>query len=207
MIKFIYKRLSYGFLVILGVAIVVFFIFHALPGDPVAMMAGQRTDVSTRDAITAELDSLDNNGVRLLTIGDIEGLPDNCRKSMENAIFKTKDNKGITLILALNYSARIEITKAFQSIITNNKDITSETITPALIAKHLYTKSIPDPELLIRTSGENRVSNFMLWQIAYTELHFSSIFWPEFRREHFITAIKDYQNRERRFGKTSEQIQ
>lgn len=159
------------------------------------------------DAITSELDNLDNNGVRLLTIGDIEGLPDNCRKSMENAISKTKDNKGITLILALNYSARIEITKAFQSIITNNKYITSETITPALIAKHLYTNNIPDPELLIRTSGENRVSNFMLWQIAYTELHFSPIFWPEFRREHFITAIKDYQNRERRFGKTSEQIQ
>jgi undecaprenyl diphosphate synthase len=158
------------------------------------------------DAITSELDSLENNGVRLLTIGDINGLPENCRKGMENAIEKTKENKGITLILALNYSARIEITKAVQSILFNEKNISADSITPELISKHLFTKNIPDPELLIRTSGENRVSNFMLWQIAYTELHFARIYWPEFRREHFIAAIEDYQNRERRFGKISEQI-
>ncbi len=159
------------------------------------------------DAITSELDGLDNNGVRLLTIGEIKGLPENCQQSMMRAIEKTKDNSGITLILALNYSARIEIAKAFQSILLHEKPTSEEVITPELISKHLFTKDIPDPELLIRTSGENRVSNFMLWQIAYTELHFTSVCWPDFRKEHLLVAVQDYQKRERRFGKTSEQIQ
>jgi undecaprenyl diphosphate synthase len=159
------------------------------------------------DAITSELDGLDNNGVRLLTIGEIKGLPENCQQSMMQAIEKTKDNSGITLILALNYSARIEIAKAFQSILLHEKPTSEEVITPELISKHLFTKDIPDPELLIRTSGENRVSNFMLWQIAYTELHFTSVCWPDFRKEHLLIAVQDYQKRERRFGKTSEQIQ
>jgi undecaprenyl diphosphate synthase len=158
------------------------------------------------DAITSELDSLDNNGVRLLTIGDINGLPENCKLSMEKAIEKTKKNTGITLVLAINYSARIEIARAFHSILLNEKNISAAQITPELIANYLYTNAIPDPELLIRTSGENRVSNFMLWQIAYTEFHFTNIYWPEFRREHLLAAIIDYQKRERRFGKTSEQI-
>ena len=159
------------------------------------------------DAITSELDGLDNNGVRLLTIGEIKGLPENCQQSMMRAIEKTKDNSGITLILALNYSARIEIAKAFQSILLHEKPTSEEVITPELISKHLFTKDIPDPELLIRTSGENRVSNFMLWQIAYTELHFTSVCWPDFRKEHLLVAVQDYQKRERRFGQTSEQIQ
>ena len=159
------------------------------------------------DAITSELDGLDNNGVRLLTIGEINGLPENCQQSMIQAIEKTKDNSGITLILALNYSARIEIAKAFQSILLHEKSMSADAITPELISKHLFTKDIPDPELLIRTSGENRVSNFMLWQIAYTELHFTSVCWPDFRKEHLLVAVQDYQKRERRFGKTSEQIQ
>ena len=158
------------------------------------------------DAITSELDSLDNNGVRLVTIGDINGLPENCKLSMEKAIEKTKNNTGITLVLAINYSARIEIARAFHSILLNKKNISVAQITPELIANYLYTNAIPDPELLIRTSGENRVSNFMLWQIAYTEFHFTNIYWPEFRREHLLAAIIDYQKRERRFGKTSEQI-
>ena len=158
------------------------------------------------DAITSELDSLDNNGVRLMTIGDINGLPENCKLSMEKAIEKTKNNTEITLVLALNYSARLEITRAFRSILLNEKNISPAQITPELIANYLYTNAIPDPELLIRTSGENRVSNFMLWQIAYTEFHFTNIYWPEFRREHLLAAIIDYQKRERRFGKTSEQI-
>ena len=158
------------------------------------------------DAITSELDSLDNNGVRLLTIGDINGLPENCKLSMEKAIEKTKNNTGITLVLAINYSARIEIARAFHSILLHEKNISAAQITPELIANYLYTSAIPDPELLIRTSGENRVSNFMLWQIAYTEFHFTNIYWPEFRREHLLAAIIDYQKRERRFGKTSEQI-
>lgn len=159
------------------------------------------------NAITSELDGLDNNGVRLLTIGEIKGLPENCQQSMMQAIEKTKDNSGITLILALNYSARIEIAKAFQSILLHEKPMSEDVITPELISKHLFTKDIPDPELLIRTSGENRVSNFMLWQIAYTELHFTSVCWPDFRKEHLLVAVQDYQKRERRFGKTSEQIQ
>jgi undecaprenyl diphosphate synthase len=158
------------------------------------------------DAITSELDSLDNNGVRLMTIGDINGLPENCQLSMEKAIEKTKNNTGITLVLAINYSARIEIARAFHSILLNEKNISAAQITPELIANYLYTNAIPDPELLIRTSGENRVSNFMLWQIAYTEFHFTNIYWPEFRRENLLAAIIDYQKRERRFGKTSEQI-
>ena len=158
------------------------------------------------DAITSELDSLDNNGVRLVTIGDINGLPENCKLSMEKAIEKTKNNAGITLVLAINYSARIEIARAFHSILLHKKNISAAQITPELIANYLYTNAIPDPELLIRTSGENRVSNFMLWQIAYTEFHFTNIYWPEFRREHLLAAIIDYQKRERRFGKTSEQI-
>jgi undecaprenyl diphosphate synthase len=158
------------------------------------------------DAITSELDSLDNNGVRLMTIGDINGLPEDCKLSMEKAIEKTKNNIGITLVLAINYSARIEIARAFHSILLHEKNISAAQITPELIANYLYTNAIPDPELLIRTSGENRVSNFMLWQIAYTEFHFTSIYWPEFRREHLLAAIIDYQKRERRFGKTSEQI-
>lgn len=158
------------------------------------------------DAITSELDSLDNNGVRLLTMGDINGLPENCKLSIEKAIEKTKNNTGITLVLAINYSARLEITRAFRSILLNEKNISPVQITPELIANYLYTNAIPDPELLIRTSGENRVSNFMLWQIAYTEFHFTNIYWPEFRREHLLAAIIDYQKRERRFGKTSEQI-
>ena len=158
------------------------------------------------DAITSELDSLDNNGVRLLTIGDINGLPENCKLSMEKAIEKTKNNTEITLVLALNYSARLEIARAFHAILLNEKNISPAQITPELISNYLYTNAIPDPELLIRTSGENRVSNFMLWQIAYTEFHFTNIYWPEFRREHLLAAIIDYQKRERRFGKTSEQI-
>ena len=158
------------------------------------------------DAITSELDSLDNNGVRLMTIGDINGLPENCKLSIEKAIEKTKNNTGITLVLAINYSARLEITRAFRSILLNEKNISPAQITPELIANYLYTNAIPDPELLIKTSGENRVSNFMLWQIAYTEFHFTNIYWPEFRREHLLAAIIDYQKRERRFGKTSEQI-
>ncbi len=158
------------------------------------------------DAITSELDSLDNNGVRLMTIGDINGLPENCKFSIEKAIEKTKNNTGITLVLAINYSARLEITRAFRSILLNEKNISPAQITPELISNYLYTNAIPDPELLIRTSGENRVSNFMLWQIAYTEFHFTNIYWPEFRREHLLAAIIDYQKRERRFGKTSEQI-
>jgi undecaprenyl diphosphate synthase len=122
---------------------------------------------------------------------------------------KTKDNIELTLVLALNYSARWEIIEGLKKIAVEieNKNLTSEQVNEQLFESYLSTKNIPDPELLIRTSGENRVSNFLLWQIAYTEFHFTDIFWPEFRKEHFLKAILDYQARERRFGLVSEQIQ
>ncbi len=160
------------------------------------------------EAVTHELMELNNNGVRLLTIGDLNALPENCQKSLSDAIEKTSNNKDITLVLALNYSSQSEITTAIKNIIADNNSgkITIDEINPELIDTYLYTKDIPDPELLIRTSGERRVSNFLLWQIAYAEFHFTPVFWPDFRRQHLIDAIIDYQKRERRFGKTSDQI-
>jgi undecaprenyl diphosphate synthase len=140
-------------------------------------------------SLSNEIDEMNQNGVRLQAIGNIKGLPVDCQESLEDAIEKTKTNKKITLVLALNYSSKWEI------------DITDE-----LISQHLTTKNIPDPELLIRTSGERRVSNFLLWQIAYSEFVFLDIFWPDFGRKQFVGAVYDYQNRERRFGMVSEQI-
>jgi undecaprenyl diphosphate synthase len=122
---------------------------------------------------------------------------------------KTKNNKSLTLILALNYSARWEIIRALKEIAQEieNHQLKAAEINEEIFERFLSTKDIPDPELLIRTSGENRISNFLLWQIAYTEFHFTNVYWPEFRREHFMQALLDYQNRERRFGLVSEQIQ
>lgn len=159
-------------------------------------------------SITNEMDELNENGVRLLAIGDIDGLPEKCSKSLKEAINDTAKNDQISLILALNYSSKWELNKAIRMIasdIRSNK-IELEQITDDLISEYLATKNIPDPELLIRTSGEHRISNFLLWQIAYTEFYFTDIHWPDFRREHFIEAILDYQGRERRFGKVSEQL-
>ena len=160
------------------------------------------------EAVTHELMELNNNGVRLLTIGDLNALPENCQKSLAEAKQQTADNHEITLVLALNYSSQSEITSAIKNIISDNNSgkITIDEINPELIDTYLYTKDIPNPELLIRTSGERRVSNFLLWQIAYAEFHFTSVFWPDFRRQHLLEAIIDYQLRERRFGKTSDQI-
>ncbi len=159
-------------------------------------------------SITNELDELNENGVRLTAIGDIDGLPEKCSLSLKNAIKDTAKNKQITLVLALNYSSKWEITKAIQEIsndVSNNKLLASE-ITDSLVNSYLSTKEIPDPELLIRTSGEHRISNFLLWQIAYTEFYFTDVHWPDFRRDDFLEAILDYQKRERRFGKVSEQL-
>lgn len=159
-------------------------------------------------SLANEIDEMNTNGVRLQTIGDITGLPQECQISIKNAIDKTSENKKITLVLALNYSSKWEIKEMVKSLsnqVSNNK-IKPEDITDNLISDHLTTKGIPDPELLIRTSGERRVSNFLLWQIAYSEFYFLDIYWPEFGRSHFIEAIFDYQNRERRFGMVSEQI-
>ena len=159
-------------------------------------------------SITNELEELNENGVRLLAIGDIDGLPEKCALSLKNAINETANNKNISLILALNYSSKWEINHAIKRIsadVQTNK-LKIEQISDELISSYLATKDIPDPELLIRTSGEHRISNFLLWQIAYTEFYFTDVHWPDFRREQFIEAILDYQGRERRFGKVSEQL-
>jgi len=159
-------------------------------------------------SIHNEIDELQANGVRLKTIGDVERLPKDCIESLNEAIETTKNNQEITLVLALNYSSRDEIIRACNRLAEKVKTglLTPGDIQQKDLENVLDTANIPDPELLIRTSGEYRVSNFLLWQLAYAEMHFTQVFWPEFRREHFIEAILDFQSRERRFGKTSDQI-
>jgi len=159
-------------------------------------------------SIANEIEEFNKNGVRLLTIGEINELPKQCATSLNNAIELTKENSKLTLILALNYSSKWEINQALKKIAfaVKKDDIAISEITEELIHQYLYTNSIPDPELLIRTGGEYRISNFLLWQIAYSELYFTEIQWPDFRRENLVLAIIEYQNRERRFGMLSSQI-
>ena len=159
-------------------------------------------------SIANEIDEFNENGVKLLTIGDINSLPENCMLSIKDAVSRTSENSKLTLILAVNYSSKWEITQAVKTITesVNNNELAITEISENLIQRHLFTNSIPDPELLIRTSGEYRISNFLLWQIAYTELYFTEILWPDFRRNDFIQAVIEYQNRERRFGLLSTQI-
>ena len=154
--------------------------------------------------IINELNELHSNKVRLRAIGNLDHLPNSCREELQSAIEKTKDNDSIDLILALSYSARWEITEAVKSMIKDG--VKEEDVDTNLFQKYLYTQDIPDPELMIRTSGEQRISNFLLWQLAYAELYFTSTYWPDFRKADFFEAIAVYQSRERRFGKTSEQI-
>lgn len=154
--------------------------------------------------IMSEIDELDKNEVRLLTIGDMNNLPLDCRLELQKGMTRTEKHSRVKLILALNYSSRWEITEAVRSII--DKGLSSKEITSETVSKYLNTSNIPDPELLIRTSGEKRISNFLLWQIAYSELYFTETLWPDFMEEDFYTAIADYQGRERRFGKTSAQL-
>jgi undecaprenyl diphosphate synthase len=139
-------------------------------------------------AISEEIKALHESGVRFKTIGDITKLPPSCVDSLQEAVDFTSKNEAITLILALNYSSQEEILHAAQQIISE------------------INQGVLHPELIIRTSGEHRLSNFMLWQAAYAELHFTPVFWPEFRKKHLVAAIEDFQHRQRRFGKTSEQI-
>ena len=159
-------------------------------------------------AIYDEVEELNEKGVRLETIGNTSILPVSCREALTKAKERTKDNDKITLILALSYSSRWEIAQAVKTMAEESISgkLNVETINEDLISSYLSTSNFPDPELLIRTSGENRVSNFLMWQLAYTELYFTETLWPDFKKEHFFKAIKDYQDRERRFGKTSEQI-
>lgn len=154
------------------------------------------------------VNELNDNDIRLTTIGDISALPKIVQKQLMQDIERTQNNKKMILNLALSYSGRWEIIKAVRKIAEELKenDLDVEGITEECISKHLTTKEIPDPDLLIRTSGEFRVSNFLLWQIAYTEFVITDVFWPDFNREHLYDSIRKFQNRERRFGKVSEQI-
>jgi len=159
--------------------------------------------------ISNEVDELNESDVIISGIGDLEGLPDSCRNELNAAYEKTKNNKGVNLILALNYSARWELIEANKKIAAKVQLglLKIEDITDEVVSNELTTKGIPDPELLIRTSGELRISNFLLWQIAYAELYFTDKLWPDFKKEDFYEAILDYQSRERRFGMVSEQIE
>ena len=161
------------------------------------------------NTILDETKTLMDNNIRLEAIGNLEDLPKKCLQNLNNTIEKTVNNTHMTLVLALSYSSKKEVTQAIKSIVkkVENGDLKSDEINEDLIQNHLYTHNIPDPELLIRTSGEQRISNFLLWQIAYSELYFTDILWPDFRREDLYKAIVNYQKRERRFGKTSEQIE
>ncbi len=160
------------------------------------------------ETIRKEVDTLNKNNIRLLAIGDIEKLPEKSRKALVKAIENTASNDRMTMILALNYSSRWELTKATREIAQKVKDhqLEPDQINESTIEDHLATKGIPDPELLIRTSGECRLSNYLLWQLAYAELYFTNTFWPDFKKEDFYKAIISFQQRERRFGMTSEQI-
>ena len=160
------------------------------------------------NTLKQEIGTLMENQVKLKTIGDTSHLPANCQKNLDWAINETKNNSGLTLILALSYSGRWEILEAVRQIASEVRDgkIDISSINEATFGNYLKTSDIPDPELLIRTSGELRISNFLLWQIAYTELYITPTLWPDFRKEHLYEAIWSYQQRERRFGKTSEQL-
>lgn len=160
------------------------------------------------NTLKQEIKTLMDNQVKLITIGDTSHLPEDCQKNLDWAINATRNNSGLKLVLALSYSGRWEITRAVKTIIAEVKagKIKEEDVNEEMISRHLQTAEVPDPELLIRTSGEMRVSNFLLWQIAYTELYITPTLWPDFRKEHLYEAIWSYQQRERRFGKTSEQL-
>jgi undecaprenyl diphosphate synthase len=143
-----------------------------------------------------EADELDKNGVRLRTIGRIESLPASVQKSLHQTMDRLKNNRGVVLTLALNYGGRQEIVDAAKAVVSAGKELTEESL-----SEHMQTAPLPDPDLLIRTSGEYRLSNFLLWQCAYTEIHVTPTFWPDFRRDAYLAALQDYQRRQRRFGK------
>ena len=161
------------------------------------------------DTIAKERPTLMKNNVRLLTIGDTNRLPDEARQKYLKLIEDTAGNTGLSLVLALSYSSRWEITEAMKRIARKieSGEMKAEDINEQTLTDNMTTAAIPDPDLLIRTSGEYRISNFLLWQLAYSEMYFTDCYWPECTREEFYKALVDYAQRERRFGKTSEQIQ
>lgn len=160
------------------------------------------------ETIKGEIRDLNKNGVRLMAIGDIDALPSATLKTLREGIEKTKDNQRVTLVLALNYSAKWEILRAMRHLaeLVQSGALQPSEINELVFERELSTHGIPDPELLIRTSGEARLSNFLLWQVAYAELYFTPVFWPDFGKEELFKAILSYQNRERRFGMISEQL-
>jgi undecaprenyl diphosphate synthase len=161
------------------------------------------------NTIRKEADELKKNNVRLHVIGDFNSLPVTCQKELNEAMEMTAANTGLNLVLALSYSSKWEITNAVQDIATDvlKGKLQVSDINDEIFKKYLATKNFPDPELMIRTSGEHRISNYLLYQLAYAELYFTDVHWPDFRRQQLYDALLDYQTRERRFGKTSEQIQ
>ena len=160
------------------------------------------------DSLRKELSTLMKNNIRLETIGDISGLPKRCVSALDGDVKASESNSGLTLILALNYSGRADLARAAMKIgdKIEKGEVKPDQVDESMMEKQLSTSRYPDPELLIRTSGELRLSNFLLWQLAYTELYFTEVLWPDFRKENLIEAIQDYNKRERRFGKTSEQL-
>lgn len=159
-------------------------------------------------SLKKELTTLQSNNIKLNTIGNLEKMPQSAQKELLDVIEKTKNNTQMTLTLALSYGSREEITNAVKNISdkVKNNIISIDSIDDSIINEHLYTRNLPDVDLLIRTSGEHRISNFLLWQIAYAELYFTDVLWPDFKEQNLYEAIISYQKRERRFGKTSEQI-
>ncbi len=159
-------------------------------------------------SLKKELKTLQENKIKLNSIGNLEKLPESARVELLEVINKTKSNEQMTLTLALSYGSREELVSAVKQISdkVKNNIISPESIDETIINQHLYTHNLPDVDLVIRTSGEHRISNFLLWQIAYAEFYFTEVLWPDFREEHLYEAIISYQKRERRFGKTSEQI-
>lgn len=159
-------------------------------------------------SLKKELKTLQKNNIKLTTIGNIDSLPKKVSIELNDVVEKTKNNSRLTLTLALSYGSREELIKTIKeiSLKVKNNLISPENIDESVINNHLYTRNLPDVDLLIRTSGEQRISNFLLWQIAYAELYFTETLWPDFNKENLFEAILNYQNRERRFGKTSEQL-
>ncbi len=161
------------------------------------------------NSLKKELKTLQDNNIKLSMIGDLSMMPSRAQKELQDVMEKTKNNTRLTLTLALSYGSRDEIVnvikKISEKVVKNELQI--EEISENIINNHLYTFSLPDVDLMIRTSGEQRISNFLLWQSAYAELYFSKVLWPDFRRDHLFEAVRNYQNRERRFGKTSDQIE
>ncbi len=160
-------------------------------------------------ALQQEVDSLNNNNVRLRVIGDLTALPPKLQKLISNAQAVTKDNTGLTLVIAANYGGRWDMTQAMQQLaeMVSDGKLKSGEITPELIQQYLCISDLPEPDLFIRTGGEQRISNYLLWQLAYTELYFTEKLWPEFSEDNFLEALSSFSGRQRRFGRTAEQVE